>query len=46
MKLGIPGDLRRYAENIYLKIQAVKSANVGQWRETLRLSLEALEGGC
>jgi hypothetical protein len=45
MKLGIPGDLRRYAENVYLKIQAVKSANVGQWRETLRLSLEALERG-
>jgi energy-coupling factor transporter ATP-binding protein EcfA2 len=45
MKLGIPGDLRRYAENIYLKIQAVKSANVGQWRETLRLSLESLERG-
>ncbi len=45
VKLDVPSDLRRYAENVYLKIQAVKSANLGQWRETLRLALEALEKG-
>ncbi len=45
VRSDIPGDLRRYAENMYLKIQAVKSANIGQWRETLRTSLEVLERG-
>jgi len=45
MRLDIPGDLRRRAEITYLKIQAVKSANLGQWRETLRLTTEALERG-
>jgi hypothetical protein len=45
MRPAIPGDLRRYAENTYIKIQAFKSANLGHWREALRLVTEVLEKG-
>ena len=45
IRLDIPSDVRRYAEKVYLKTLAIKSANLGEWREVLRVSVEALERG-
>ena len=45
LRLETPANVRRYAERVYAKTLALKSAALGQWRDVLRVSSEALERG-